>query len=172
MVDVMGKKKGVFAEEAGLVTSFFSFLLDGRTPWTSQSAVREFDYRSGRTDVLVLSPGNELIAFEAKLSNWRKALHQAWRNLSFSNRVYVVLPRDRAMAALTHRNEFEELGVGLCLVDRSGVELVIESYHQKPVILWLHNKARETLTANGGGSDRDAGAHHLSAAQLRLRATV
>lgn len=164
--------KGEFAQEEGLVASFLDLLLTGKTPWASLLALREFDYRSGRTDVLVLSASNELIAFEAKLTNWRKALHQAWRNSSYANRVYVVLPRARSTSALIHREDFEYLGVGLCLVEGSGVKVAIESHHKKPVILWLHNKARETLAEHGGGSDRDVGTHHLPKSQLRLRATV
>lgn len=168
----MTVRNGVFPEEKGLVASFFAFLVGNRAPWKSRSALQEFDYSSGRTDVLSLSHGDELIAFEAKLSNWRKALHQAWRNTSYVNRAYVVLPRDRAAVALLHRQEFEELGVGLCLVDEAGVEVVIESQSKKPVILWLHNKARKALVTHGGGSDRDIGAHDLPTAPLRLHQAV
>ncbi len=154
-------RKGAFAREEGLVASFLAYLLDDKTPWESRGALREFDYNSGRTDVLSLSSDDELIAFEAKLDNWRKALHQAWRNTSYVNRAYVVLPRDRAAAALSHWQDFEELGVGLCLVDEVGVEIVIESQSKKPVILWLHKKAREVLVAHGCGFDRDIGTYDL-----------
>src|SRR6266566_1179358 len=103
----------LFTEEESLVTSFFGHLAGGNTPWAARGIAREFDYDSGCTDVLSLSETDDLIAFEAKLSNWRKALHQAWRNTSFVNRAYVVLPRNRATSALSHHHEFRELGVGL-----------------------------------------------------------
>lgn len=168
----MAQCKTLFAQEEGLVASFFAYLTGGKTPWSSCGVAREFDYSSGRTDVLSLSETNEILAFEAKLSNWRKALHQAWRNTSFANRAYVVLPRNRSASALSHRREFEALGVGLCLVDHDGVEVAIESEHKEPVILWLHNKARGMLAKNGRGSDRNVGTYDMPTEPLRLRPVV
>ena len=164
--------KDVFVDEEELVAAFFERLAGGETAWEVQGAVREFDYNSGHTDVLFLSTNGELIAVEAKLTNWRKALHQAWRNTSYVNRAYVVMPRNRATTALSHRQHFEDLGVGLCLVDRAGVEVAIEGQPKQPVILWLHNKARGALAAHGGGSDRGIGTHDLPAVPLRLRTAV
>jgi hypothetical protein len=45
----------------------------------------EFDYSRGRTDVVALRDGEHVIAFEAKLKDWRTALHQAYRNTCFAH---------------------------------------------------------------------------------------
>ena len=115
----------MFQTEGNLVDAFIFHLGSCSSPWATRAVVREFDYVSGRTDILSLSIGNEIIAFEAKLSNWRKAIHQAWRNTSFANQVYVVLPRKHSTAAIKNSAEFYDRGVGLCVVDEGGVEVVI-----------------------------------------------
>lgn len=168
----MAVRKTAFTNEGDLITALLARLEGDISPWMTRSCLREFDYVSGRTDVLSLSWNDEVIAFEAKLSNWHKALHQAWRNTSFANRAYVVLPRDRAAAALRHRQEFEERGAGLCLVDSVSLEVVVESVAADPVIPWLHNKARKTLIAHGYGSDRDLGKNDLPEPQLHLCTAV
>ena len=147
---VMAALKATFPTEEDLVTAFISHLSAGSSPWSSRNYLREFDYISGRTDVLSLSPSNEIVAFEAKLSNWRKALHQAWRNTSFANRVYVVLPRECVGPALGHRDEFDTLGVGLCVVDAKGIDVLINGAQADPVIPWLHRKARRMLIDHDG----------------------
>lgn len=135
----------LFQTEDNLVDAFISHLGSCSSPWETRAIVREFDYVSGRTDILSLSIGNEIIAFEAKLSNWRKAIHQAWRNTSFANQVYVVLPRKHATAAIKNRVEFDERGVGLCVVDEGGVEVLIRSSLNQPVMPWLNRKAMHAL---------------------------
>lgn len=139
----------MFQTEDNLVDAFISHLGSDSFPWASRAVVREFDYVSGRTDILSLSVGNEIIAFEAKLSNWRKAIHQAWRNTSFADQVYVVLPRKHAAVAIKNRAEFNERGVGLCVVDENGVEVVIHGSPNQPVMPWLNRKAMDTLVGNG-----------------------
>ena len=164
----MALHKPAFTEEDTLVRAFLTQMQTASSQWNPRSVLREFDYISGRTDVLSLSVGGEVVAFEAKLTDWRKAIHQAWRNTSFANRVYVVLPRDRGVAALRHRQEFERKGVGLCLVDCGGHEVVIEGAAFEPVIPWLHNKAKRTLIAHGSGSNRDPGKNNLPESQLHF----
>lgn len=146
----MGAPKPLFPTEEDLVSTFITHLTADSSPWNSRNYLREFDYISGRTDVLFLSPCDEIVAFEAKLSNWRKALHQAWRNTSFANRVYVVLPRERVGPALGHRDEFDNLGVGLCVVDAKGIGVLIDGAKADPVIPWLHHKARRMLIDHDG----------------------
>ena len=133
----------------------------GAIVWLRQTLVREFDYSSGRTDLLALTVTNQVAAFEAKLTNWRKAMNQAWRNTSFANEVYVVLPRECSRPALQHRAEFEDAGVGLCLIDEHGVDVVWNSRDHKPVLPWLHNKARISLGEYGSESARGVGATDL-----------
>lgn len=138
----------MFSTENKLVDAFISYLKTDYSLWVTRAVVREFDYVSGRTDILSLSMGNEIIAFEAKLSNWRKAIHQAWRNTSFANQVYVVLPRKHSTAAIKNRGEFDERGVGLCVVDENGVEIVIQGPHNQPLMAWLNRKAMHALVGN------------------------
>ena len=144
----LGENALMFPTEGNLVDAFIFHLGAGSFPWATRAVVREFDYVSGRTDILSLTQGNEIIAFEAKLSNWRKAIHQAWRNTSFANQVYVVLPRKLAMTAIKNRAEFDERGVGLCVVDEDGVEVVIDCSHSQPVMPWLNRKAMHALVGN------------------------
>jgi len=143
-----------FLTENELVRTFVAALQTSASRFNTQALCCEFDFASGRTDILSLSCTDELIAFEAKLKDWRKALRQAWRNTSFVNRAYVVLPRSHSAAALRQINEFAALGVGLCVVDHDGMEIAIESTPSDPVIPWLHNKARSVLSSHGVRPDR------------------
>ena len=138
----------MFTTELNLVDAFVDHLESNLSPWATRAVVREFDYTSGRTDILSLSIENEIIAFEAKLSNWRKAIHQAWRNTSFANQVYVVLPRKHSLVAIKHKFEFDERGVGLCVVDESGVDIVIHCSSNQPIMPWLNRKAMLALVGN------------------------
>ena len=54
-----------------------------------------------------------LMAFEAKLKDWRKALMQAFRYRYYANAAIVVLPFASAAPALENRHLFERFGVGL-----------------------------------------------------------
>ncbi len=42
----------------------------------------------------------EIVAFEAKIADWSKALDQAWANTWFASRSYIVLPKSPTPAAL------------------------------------------------------------------------
>ncbi|MBI5636707.1 MAG: hypothetical protein HZA03_01920 [Nitrospinae bacterium] len=139
----------MFQTEVKLVDVFISCFQSCSSLRATHNIVREFDYVSGRTDILSLNTENEIIAFEAKLTNWRKAIHQAWRNTSFANQVYVVLPRTRSSGAMKNKAEFDERGVGLCVVDDGGgVEVVIPCSRNKPLIPWLNRKAMDALVGN------------------------
>jgi len=58
-----------------------------------------------------------LYAFEAKLSDWRRALQQAYRYSYFSDKAIVVLPRSRAGRVLDFLSLFRAIGIGLWLYD-------------------------------------------------------
>jgi len=147
----MPKPSQLYESEASLVREFVDLLFRHSLILKTCAVVEEFDYKSGRTDVLSLDENDELVAFEAKISDWRKAIHQAWRNSSFADRYYVVLPKDRSRSAIENRAEFERLGVGLCTVDREGIEIAIESASTstEPLIPWLHKKAKLALQTDG-----------------------
>ncbi len=68
------------------------------------------------------TPGGEvdrvcLMAFEMKLNDWRKALHQAYRYKYYADRSIVVLPEKAANRAVQSRHLFEALGVELWTLD-------------------------------------------------------
>jgi hypothetical protein len=60
-----------------------------------------------------------LTAFEAKLSDWRKALAQAYRYRYYADSSVVIMPRDRARSAVDNGNLFERSGIGLWTFDHA-----------------------------------------------------
>jgi hypothetical protein len=88
-----------FANEQTLVTSFVSRLNEEASPWGAVQVATEFYYQRGRTDVIASTVDDAVIAVEAKLADWRSALHQAFRNRCFAHRSYVLLPKDTALRA-------------------------------------------------------------------------
>jgi hypothetical protein len=134
-----------FASEKNLVDKFVRLLAANRTPWGEVRYTREFDYARGKTDVVAMEESGAIIAIEAKLKNWKCALHQAYRNTCFAHRSFVLLPKTTALSALGFVAEFEERGVGLCYID--GTELVVlrDSPHTAPIEPWLACEAISRL---------------------------
>lgn len=67
---------------------------------------------------------NNLVV-EAKLSKWKKALEQAYRNKLYANKSYVILDKKRANGAIKNINEFITTNIGLGVIDRKTKELEI-----------------------------------------------
>lgn len=63
-------------------------------------------------------PFERIIAIEAKLSEWRRVLVQAYRNLQFADESWVVLDHSCVKPALAQLERFRSTGVGLASVDR------------------------------------------------------
>lgn len=65
-------------------------------------------------------PFEHVVAIEAKLRDWRRALTQAYRYTSFSNEAWVLL--DDACIGSAHRNAqwFKKIGIGLASFSRLG----------------------------------------------------
>lgn len=141
---------GDFRFEADLVRQFTASL---KRDWAESKVALEFDYSRGRVDVLMLHAGGYVMAFEAKLSKWRDALHQAYRNTSFCEESYVVLPASRADIALSHEGEFLRRGVGLCLVGEDDLAFPIQARRQEPLQTWLNELARHHIMSSNNGSD-------------------
>lgn len=150
-----------YPSEVDLVNQLAEWVACGAIAWLRPSLIREFDYASGRTDLLTLNVADQVVAFEAKLNNWRRAIDQAWRNTSFADKVFVVLPLECGRPAIQHQTMFEEVGVGLCLVSEDGMKVAIDSGQHQPVLPWLHRKARASLGENGNGPARGVGATDL-----------
>lgn len=132
--------RGEFRWEADLVEALLLLMREGGTPWSARRTLREFEYTGGRADVLALSDV-DVVAFEAKLSRWRVALHQAYRNTAFAHRSFVVLPSAAASRAVAFRGEFERRGVGLCAVRAGAVDVLIEPRERVPLLPSLTTRA-------------------------------
>jgi hypothetical protein len=130
-----------FHSEEILVDRLVSLLATDQTPWGKVACSREFDYSRGRADVVAVACSNMLIAIEAKLADWRKALHQAYRNTCFAHRSFVLVPKDVAMEAGAFRAEFERRGVGLCYIDSASLVILHDSPLSTPLEPWLASQA-------------------------------
>lgn len=148
MVAVKGRAKVQdFLTESCMVESFVGALQAGRTAFGSVQVTTEWDHRSGFVDVLARDGAQELVAFEAKLTDWRRAFLQAYRNAAYANRAYVLLPEKTVHRALRDREEFEFRGIGLCAFNGREVKIVIEAAGQDPLLQWLRARAHEHFNA-------------------------
>lgn len=105
----------------------------------------EFDYSRGRTDIIILNHRNELIAIEAKLNNWRNALHQAYRNTCFAKLSYILVPESTAKTASKYLPEFSKRSVGLCFISQDKINIAVEAKYNIPLQDWLHQKAIQSV---------------------------
>lgn len=72
-------------------------------------------------------PFSQVVAIEAKLRDWRRALVQAYRYLQFSTESWVLLDHARAASAIREQALFESCGIGLASFSAIG-ELHIHVY--------------------------------------------
>ena len=70
-------KTRTFKREASLVAAFSRRLREDASPWGRLRIGFEFDYGGGSADVFAIGKDDAVLAFEAKLTKWRDALHQA-----------------------------------------------------------------------------------------------
>lgn len=66
------------------------------------------------------SPFNEIVAIEAKIRDWKKALFQATRYKDFANKSWVLLDMYYGKAALKNIEEFKKRNIGLLLINSHG----------------------------------------------------
>lgn len=131
--------------ESELVAALVSILQSTSSPIDALSVAREFDYRRGRADVISVTSTGMLLAFEAKCSRWRVALHQAHRNRCFVDASYVVLPEATAHRAHAHWREFDRLGVGLAYVHGGVLTVLAPAAYAAPIQPWLRQRAIDEL---------------------------
>jgi len=136
-----------FATEADFVDRFVGKLSKGRTSFGKVQITKEWDHRAGYVDVLARHRRKTLVAFEAKLDNWKRAFHQAYRSTAYANKSYVIVPAHVASRALRDRDEFELRGVGLCSFDGKSVQVLIEASEQDALLTWLREQAHEHFDA-------------------------
>jgi DNA-binding Lrp family transcriptional regulator len=65
-------------------------------------------------------PFKKSIAFEAKLSNWKRAITQAYRYKWFADYSYVVMDEAHANQAIRNLSQFENYNVGLLTISVDG----------------------------------------------------
>ena len=131
-----------YASEAAFVRAFVSSLT-AQPEFSTAEILHEFPSRHGRADVVSVSVTGQVSAFEAKLTKWRDALHQAYRNTSFAHRSYVVLPLAAASRASGYLGEFESRRVGLCTIAAGQVVVIHHAPETEPLQPWVAADAIE-----------------------------
>jgi hypothetical protein len=106
-----------------------------RFPWQTNELFYQTEVKvtANRVDVVYFEKKNNseigsIIAIEAKLHDWRRALQQAHRNKLFADRVYVALPARFSSAAITNIAEFRRVGIGLIVVDENESRIHFHPY--------------------------------------------
>lgn len=61
-----------------------------------------------------------LVAFELKLSNWKRAVYQAFRNRNFGNESYVILDNKWSGPAIKNIQIFQQYNIGLITLESNG----------------------------------------------------
>lgn len=72
----------------------------------------------------------EVIAIEAKLSNWQRGLYQAYRYKRYSNKAYLALSSDYIHRALHHLQDFQKFNVGLIEVSNTDTQIHYEPKYE------------------------------------------
>ncbi|HEV2716281.1 MAG TPA: hypothetical protein VGU64_13525 [Terriglobales bacterium] len=143
-------KENGYDSESSLVDHFVGRLEAALMPWGTVQVGREFDYSRGRTDVIALTESGQVIAFEAKLTRWKEALDQAYRNRCFAHHSFVVFPKQTAMNAYRREAEFTRRGVGICYLENDQIIILLDPQHSDPLQPWLTEIASARAS---GGSD-------------------
>ena len=110
----------------------------------------EFNYARGRTDIILLDNNNELVAFEAKLKKWREALHQAYRNTSFAEYSYILVPEHVAKQAAKYFVEFSRRSVGICFISENEIKILYKARQNIPLQDYLYERAKQSLLKGDG----------------------
>lgn len=98
-----------------------------------ESYIKEIDtlYKIGRT---YKNCSYDSIAIEAKLKNWKRALHQAYRYKWFASTSYVVLDEKRISGAILNIDIFKKMNVGLACINKNGiVSILFKPKKEKPI---------------------------------------
>ena len=104
---------------------------------------------SGFAIVTINNPPYErIVAVEAKLSSWQRALVQAYRNLQFADESWVVLDHKFLPAAIAQIERFQVSGVGLASVSKvSGLLIHCAATNAGPVSLGKRWQAQAALAS-------------------------
>jgi hypothetical protein len=89
---------------------------------------------------------DRIVAVEAKLRNWRRALYQAAQHLDYASHSWVVLDQDALNNARLHKDEFESRSVGLAGLSTDGdIEVVVEAPTHTPRIPYRFWRANSEI---------------------------
>jgi hypothetical protein len=80
---------------------------------------------------------SEIVCVEAKVNNWKIAIHQATRNLIFANRSFVALPENIAYR-IKDETEFRKYGIGLLSVQKDNSIQVIRRARSTSPKVWFY----------------------------------
>jgi hypothetical protein len=139
-----------YRTERQLVKAFVGGVKLDPTPFGQLSLAQEFFYQRGRADVVGVCEKGSVFAFEAKLTKWRMALQQAYRNTCFAHLSYVVLPWPTAQLARRYAAEFDRRRVGLCAMQDGTVVVLHYARQSEPVEPWLSQVATATIRRRRG----------------------
>jgi hypothetical protein len=70
-----------------------------------------------------------VVAIEAKLKKWNRAIAQAYRYKKFSDLTYVLIDRNFCKPAIENRQVFFKYNIGLIAMDSCGYEIMINPLH-------------------------------------------
>jgi len=87
-----------------------------------------------------------IVAIEAKVGDWKRAVQQAARNRIFANKSYVALPCKTAERVATSPM-FQELGIGIISVDEGGSAKIISMATPQATRVWLYYFRLASLVA-------------------------
>lgn len=76
-----------------------------------------------------------IVSIEAKVTNWRRAIIQARRNLIFSNKSLVALPKNTAQRVKSHP-VFQQFGIGLLAVNNKNEVRVLRRGRSAEPSVW------------------------------------
>ena len=143
----LSSDRGAFyLNESSMVQDLSAVVTRISGPVHCREVTREFDYASGRADLVGLGHKDRLHVFEAKLYKWRVALEQARRNACFAHYCYVALPEQAASSAVKARAEFQRHGVGLLIIRGQEARLAIRPRRNVPWLTWLTRTALARLS--------------------------
>ncbi len=147
-----GRSEVPYESEQALVEAFNEALASSTDPWGGVvDCAPEFFYQRGRADMVGCSPDGKVLAFEAKLRNWKEALHQAYRNTCFAHESYVVVPQGVAWRVVQWAAEFSRRGVGICTVEDGEVKILHPARKLEPLQPWLSQRALAHISGHGDG---------------------
>ncbi len=113
-----------YSTEKELITTIKNSSYIKRLTNTRKSFIgEEIEGLFGIPDLVVAKPGiNGLFtfAFEAKLSNWKRALVQAYKYKAFAKMSYVIMDSAHITVALSNREQFIKSNIGLISFDTDG----------------------------------------------------